>query len=126
MRGEFKVAGDLTTTAERFPFTIEIKRREGWSEQRLRMGSLSPVWGWWGQVVIAAKEEDRAPMLWFRKSNEPWRVMFDRAVADRAGLIVTAVDMEWEWIYAMSVEGAPPIVIKATDLLAIDPDRFAR
>jgi len=74
-RGGFKVAGDICTTAERWPFTVEVKRREGWSFGTFARGRLSPVWGWWRQCIEQAAEEDRIPMLWFRKNRQPWLVL---------------------------------------------------
>jgi hypothetical protein len=76
-RGEFKTAGDLVTTAKRYPWTTEVKNREQWSVERFFEGNTSPVWGWWEQTVRQAKEEGREPMLFFRKNREPWRVMTD-------------------------------------------------
>jgi Holliday junction resolvase len=75
IRGDFEMAGDLMTTAQTFPFTIEVKRREGWSEKNLTRGKKSPVWKWWTQTLKAAAEENKFPMLWFRKSREQWRII---------------------------------------------------
>lgn len=75
IRAEMKIAGDLTTTAQAFPYTVEVKRREGWSRENFLKGRRSPVWGWWKQVCTAAAEERRAPMLWARRNNEEWLVL---------------------------------------------------
>jgi len=75
VRGDFKVAGDLCTRAKHWPFTVEVKRREGWSFGTLAKGKLSPVWEWWRQCIEAAAEEDGVPMLWVRKNRQPWLVM---------------------------------------------------
>lgn len=76
IRGEMKIAGDLMTTAQAFPYTVEVKRREGWSRDHFLKGARSPVWGWWKQVCVAAGEEGRAPMLWARRNREEWLVLF--------------------------------------------------
>ena len=68
VRGHFKTSGDLMTTAQRWPFSVEVKHREGWSVERLERGMSSPVWGWWRQAIKASIEEKREPMLWFRKN----------------------------------------------------------
>lgn len=73
-RGGFKVAGDICTTALRWPFTVEVKRREGWQFGTLAGGKRSPVWAWWRQCIDEAAEEDRIPMLWVKKNRKPWLV----------------------------------------------------
>lgn len=81
-RGGFKVAGDICTTSERWPFTVEVKRREGWSFGTLAKGRRSPVWAWWRQCIAEAAEENRTPMLWLRKNRQPWMVLLpERALA---------------------------------------------
>lgn len=75
LRGEFEAAGDLMTTSKHFPFGMEVKRREGWSLDRVAAGKPSPVWGWWRQCQKAAEEMGKVPCLWFRKSKEGWFVM---------------------------------------------------
>jgi hypothetical protein len=75
VRGDFKVAGDICTTSQLWPFTIEVKRRESWSFGSFAEGRLSPVWKWWRQCIDAAAEEDRIPLLWARKNRRPWIVL---------------------------------------------------
>jgi hypothetical protein len=80
MRGDMKVAGDLCTNAKKWPFTVEVKRREGWNLKRLFAGKPSPVWAWWRQCVRAAREEGRVPLLMFRKNGDTeWMLMVPRA-----------------------------------------------
>lgn len=119
MRGEFKVAGDLTTTAKRWPWTVEVKRREGWSDKTLKEGKASPIWGWWKQVLKSSAEEKRMPMLWFRRSHEPWLVMFAES------------DVWWQPASAKFSWGSHdlnfekhPIVFAAVDILRVDPSSF--
>jgi hypothetical protein len=75
VRGEFGVAGDLVTTARHFPFAVEVKHREGWSERNLFLGKKSPVLGWWGEAVDEAKEMGKHPLLFFKKNRLDWQVM---------------------------------------------------
>ncbi len=75
LRGEFKASGDLMTKANRWPFCVEVKRREAWTWERLRAGKRSPVLKWWRQAVKQAEEMGAIPMLWFRRNREPWYVM---------------------------------------------------
>jgi hypothetical protein len=85
VRGDFRASGDIMTTAAKFPFCVEIKRREKWSLDRLLTGATSPVWAWWAQSCRAAAEQSATPMLWLRRNREPWRVMLP---ADLMGVIV--------------------------------------
>jgi hypothetical protein len=75
LRAGFKASGDIMTTAQQFPFTIEVKRREGWSWKTLVAGKKSPVWGYWRQALSQAKEMGGIPLLFFRRNREPWNVM---------------------------------------------------
>lgn len=80
LRGAFKAAGDLMTTSVRWPFSVEVKRREGWSWATLLARKQSPVWGWWDQCLKAAGEEGRVPLLLLRHNSpsshaqEPWHI----------------------------------------------------
>lgn len=74
-REAFKAAGDITCSDARWPFALEVKRREGFSWKPLLAGRASPVWTWWRQTVKQGLEMKSRPMLWFRKNREPWRVM---------------------------------------------------
>lgn len=82
-RSGFKASGDLMTTARRFPFTVEVKRREGWSWKNLLAGKNSPVWGWWRQAIDQGVEMNQAPLLWLRHNRESWSVMVPFAVLSR-------------------------------------------
>lgn len=75
VRAGFKASGDLMTTAQNFPFVVEVKRREAWSWATFSKGQRSPVWGWWRQACEAAEEQGGMPMLWFRQNR---RRSFDR------------------------------------------------
>lgn len=93
----FRARGDLVHDPEcvkLWPFSLEVKRREGWSELNFQTGGRSPVWQWWLQTQRAALDDCRRPMLWFRK-NQPshvlralalpitWLVMIDSDIYDR-------------------------------------------
>jgi hypothetical protein len=82
VRAHFRASGDLMTTSDNWPFTVEVKRRECWNVDRLFKGLSSPAWAWWRQAVEQALEESGVPMLWARKSQYrpgqpafPWLVM---------------------------------------------------
>ena len=52
-------------------FAIEIKRREALSRP-----------SWWAQAVRQAEAARLEPMLFYRRSREPWRAMVHRHNAD--------------------------------------------
>lgn len=130
VRGAFKVAGDLVTTAVRFPWCVEVKSREAWSIDNVREGRASPVWGWWAQAGRQAAEQPGSePMLWVRHRREPWRVMV--RVGWRDALDGEAYDRVW-WCTEFSPpwgEGERsdrPTVLWAANLLGEEPRHFAR
>ena len=78
VRAEFRAAGDIMTTAARFPWCIEVKRREGWAWTPLLAGKASPIWKWWEQTCRDATVVSLLPMLWFRHNREPWTILLVR------------------------------------------------
>jgi len=75
IRSEFKAHGDIITTAHRFPFTIEVKRREQWTLKQVTNPRPSgPVWDWWIQAQKDARNANAIPIMIFRKNNELWRM----------------------------------------------------
>lgn len=122
IRGDFKASGDVMTTAKRWPFTVEVKRREGWSMHTLTQGRASPVWQWWRQCCREADEESRIPMLWLRKNRQPWLIMLPNDLIRP----ICAPDIDWPG--GLKVEGCP---IRMTALieqrfLMIDPRHFLK
>jgi hypothetical protein len=97
-REHFKTSGDLVTSAVRCPFTVEVKRREGWDLERLldaHHPQQSKVWGWWLQAQAQGKEQGAEPLLLLRKSREPWRLMM-RASYARDALPNLMDAVEWD------------------------------
>lgn len=74
VRSHHKACGDLMTTAEQFPFVVEVKARENWSEINVLKGMRSPVWAWWRQSQTAAEEQGGPAIMWFRRRRMPWWV----------------------------------------------------
>jgi hypothetical protein len=71
-----QTAGDLLVTpGSRFPWSVEVKRRESWSPSRFISGFASPAWAWWQQAIRDARTIDRQPMLWARRSKGNWIVV---------------------------------------------------
>jgi hypothetical protein len=81
VRGDLRASGDVMTTAASFPFAVEVKRRESFAWSTVMRGAKSPVWSWWEQASKAAVEQRGVPMLWLRRSREPWRVMLPEGYA---------------------------------------------
>jgi len=133
VRASFRASGDLMTTADRWPFTVEVKRRECWNVGRLFAGQTSPAWGWWQQAVEQAREEGGVPMLWCRKNQYrpgqpafPWLVMLP--VEFSKSRLPTA-DVRWTEVQLFGSEidfaGELPALWFAERLLVIDPRRLA-
>ena len=108
IRAAMQISGDLCTTAKKFPFVIEVKRREGWNLERVQAGKPSPVWGWWDQCKRAAAEMNGKPLLIFRKNREPWHYIMGA---------LPGIGME------VRVEATSEVVYfdALTELLSLDP-----
>ncbi len=82
VRHGFDVYGDLVCSSLSFPFCIEIKRREDWSQYQLSSDTPSGnVWVWWQQCQSDAKAAGKIPMLWMRKNKQPWHVLLPHDLA---------------------------------------------
>lgn len=125
VRAGFRASGDLMTTAERFPFVVEVKRREGWAWSTLAAGRPCPVWGWWRQAIKSAREMGGVPLLFFRKNNEPWWAMLPvKFTVTREVLLLG----RWHPVHLARVDygGELPTLFLASDFFAWSPTRFAR
>lgn len=75
-RAGFNASGDLMTTAQHFPFCVEVKKREAWSvDAFMKTPKKSPVMAWWDQAIVQANEMSKEPLLIFAKNRQPWRVL---------------------------------------------------
>jgi len=112
VRGAFKTSGDLVTTAKLFPFTVEVKFREGFQLHTLLVGRKSPVWGWWNQACAQAAETTppSIPMLWFRKANDGWLVL----VPKRCGLSTRVQAEPSAWFLELGPPSCPGIESERT------------
>jgi hypothetical protein len=75
LRAGFQASGDVMTTSPRFPWSVEVKRREGWVWKNLIASKKSPVWKWWRQAEGQALEMGKEPLMFFRHNNERWHIM---------------------------------------------------
>lgn len=102
VREHFKAAGDIMTTSDKWPFTIEVKRREGWSLDNLFNGKKTPVWKWWLQSCKQADVEKGVPMLWLKKNSRgptrpmPWLILLPVGFINKAKL--PTPDVFWKRI----------------------------
>jgi hypothetical protein len=77
-----QTAGDLLVTpGSRFPWSVEVKRRESWEPSRFVRGFASPAWAWWQQAIRDAATIGLTPMLWARRSGGNWIVVVPYAQA---------------------------------------------
>jgi len=112
VRGEFKTSGDLVTTAKRFPFSIEVKRRENWALSTVIKGKPSPVWNWWEQAKIQGVEMHKEPMLLLRHSREKWRCLLAMELSRL---------LELPWLLVTNPVGEALKLAYLEDLLVLDP-----
>jgi hypothetical protein len=125
-RGPFRVAGDLATTAELWPFCAEVKYRQNWTFGRFSMGKPSPVWGWWRQCVRQAREQRAEPMLWLRRNRQPWLVL----LSDTYARPILGLELDLAWPGGLSnpaIDFAEvlPCGILGRKLITMDPRLFA-
>lgn len=71
-RGDLNVAGDISTTDPKFPWVVEVKRHESVTVEQLLTAKKCLIFEWWQQASKSAKLEGKAPLLVFRKNNQPW------------------------------------------------------
>lgn len=130
VRAGFGAAGDLMTTAVRFPFCVEVKRRENWTLDTLVAGKASPVWGWWAQARRAAAEMGKEPLLIFRHNRRPWRAMISSDFLPRYRLLTMPGTYMVEWLgYLPSCalilrDSDRPVMVMLDDLLLLEPKVF--
>lgn len=114
VRAEFRACGDIMTTAKRFPWCVEVKRREGWAWGPLLAGRPSPVLKWWAQASRDATAAGLGTMLWFRHNNESWWVML------RAEELLVSLIPQRYVIFL----GAGEVLVHSVALLAVQPERL--
>lgn len=128
IRSGFFASGDLMTTAKRWPFVVEVKRREGWAWSTLLNGRPCPVWGWWRQSLKAAAEMNGIAILFFRRNREPWHVMLPKEIRATGGMLFRVVSSDCESLDLSRVDvgGVTPVLITAEEFFEFDPFRLAR
>jgi hypothetical protein len=93
-RDIFQARGDLMVKgAPRFPWLVEVKRREQGALLNFELGRRHPAWGWWERTSADAALAGRTPMLWFRRNQQEWIVVVP-ALLGRA--IPRMADFAWE------------------------------
>jgi|SRR5215472_1665656 len=83
---QFGTGADIVCSDPDFPFSVEVKRREGWSEDNFFAGKKSPVWKWINQCETQAMEANKYALLFFRKNRMEWHVAFPAYIASPAHL----------------------------------------
>lgn len=98
-RVHFKACGDVMTTADNFPFCVEVKWRENWGVDNLLHGKPTPPWSWWIQCVEAADEQGSVPMMWMKRNKLrigeefPWLVWLPLGYVEQCRL--SEPDIQW-------------------------------
>lgn len=126
IRAGFNASGDLMTTAERFPWCCEVKRREAWTFERLIDGKPSPVWGWWRQAQKAALEVRKEPALFFRRNRGEWLLILPWR--RRHGEVIATVQPVFVWQrlnLKANVGALLPVLYELDAVLASTANRFA-
>lgn len=119
VRGDTMTSGDLVTTARLFPWSVEIKHRNSWSEREFLAGRRSPVWGWWEQAIKQAEEMGKVPSLWFRRNRAPWRVLLPQ-VYSQAVLVPALGAWERGWGHKLPA-WVQPVCWDAGQVLRLPP-----
>lgn len=120
-RDSFDARGDLMVKgAPRFPWLLEVKRREAWSLQNVEDGLASPVWGWWRKACSDAIAAKRLPMLWARQNHGEWLVFLPPATR------APKPDLTWDCgaMRQRSVGQWSPVAYWADKLLASHPSKW--
>lgn len=127
LRAGFKISGDLMTTAKRFPFSVEVKRREGWTWARLIAGKPSPVWEWWRQAQTQAREMACEPLLLFRHNRESWWAMLPAEYVKNKAIQCVGLEVRWRDGLRLLFSGVDygsevPVAFPASVLFDLDPE----
>lgn len=125
VKGGMRASGDLMTTCQEFPFSVEVKREQNWTHERMREGRPSPVWKWWIQAQTQANNDDLIPMLWFRHNREPWSVFIPFEYAKRFQLPPPLY--VWSYRALRGIDHGPllPVLYQGDLLVTADPRQFA-
>lgn len=109
-----RVTGDIVTPPDSvFPFTIECKKREGWSlEQFLK--NTGEMEEWWTQCVRDAKKIDKKPMVIFSKNFDTDYILMD--YFDFNTIVPTSSLAEFSH-FVVTKQGFPPRIICELDKL---------
>lgn len=123
-----QTAGDLLVTpGSKWPWSIEVKRRESWAPARFVAGFASPAWGWWEQACRDAATIGLQPMLWARRSKGNWIVVVARdLVTATAG--APAPRFHWQDRQVREQRGVEivPVGYWAADFFSVDPRIWIR
>lgn len=75
----FGVTADLVCPKKAFPFSVEVKHREGWTLDDLVTGVRAEhdksIVQWWKQCTTSCPTK-KDPLLVFRRNRQPWLVMY--------------------------------------------------
>lgn len=70
-RGEFKLRGDIVSSDNKFPFSVEVKNEEEWRFSTLLNGGKTGIKNYWIQSKDAAATEQLIPIIIFTRNYHP-------------------------------------------------------
>ena len=74
-KADNRVAGDIVTPPDSvFPFSVECKKREGWTFDQVLKGT-GEIEDWWSQCMADSTRVNLKPMVIFAKNFAPINVM---------------------------------------------------
>lgn len=124
-RGAFRTAGDVVTTCESFPFSVEAKRRRAIHLESIIAGTSAEFRKAWVQAEGQADEAGLEPLLLFRRPRLPvFAAVPVRTVPFNPGdwlRVELVVPGKMADPYRVSVAVAP-----ASALFALEPEEVLR
>ena len=124
VKSDIRASGDVMTTLDAFPFSVEVKREQHWSPDRMLFGRPSPVWTWWIQAQTQACKDYLIPMLWFRRNREPWWVLLPVEYAKRYPLPPPMQSWSRGTLLGVDHGALVPVLYEATVLMTVNPTIF--
>lgn len=79
---DWRLAGDVATKDPEFPFCVEVKDQESWHMTQLFVSEKCKPWKWWEQAVTQTLEGDEPILIFTRKYQPVWIMMYEEFFSD--------------------------------------------
>lgn len=73
-RDDWNAGSDIVCPDPDFPFSVEVKNREGWELDAIIHNPKCPIWEWWEQTILESPE-GKLPLLVFKRNRRKWTFM---------------------------------------------------